>query len=279
MFRGLAIALTFALAFAACTPGVDVVARAKEVNDLPDGAKAPGSAGKPEIEGVSKDPGDRCTATDRRLAVLTKHGELYRVDLGTASDPEGGVIACLPADASAVAIDHTGTPWIAAGGALFVVDGKTDQCKKLERELTPTAMTFVWDPKRARSTLYAVVDRNLLAIDPATLADTPVKSPPLDGIRAIASASAGRLLAFSGDTVLTVAELAPDTGTVLPKAEVKPPDPLAHFGGGAEIDGVTHLVFGSEAYSFVPPVLESERSLFSVDPGIVALSAPPCSPK
>jgi hypothetical protein len=257
------IAGVLVLACIACAPGVDVVARA----NTDGGGPAPDATDAPQV-----------CASENMIALVTQSAELYRFNVATDNLPTGGPVTCLGAGVSAVAVDRSGTAWIASSDKLTLVDPLSGECKPRDIALPATAMAFVWDPEDQRERLYAVVDKTLIVVNPSTLARAPIATLALD-VRGLVGTNDGRLVAFAGDIELMIGYVDLADGAVAPLMHVKSPEPLtARFVGGALTKQGFDLVFGATLYGVAPTTIAVPRTiLFAGDRGLVGVSAPPCT--
>jgi hypothetical protein len=275
------LAVLCLLALMACTPGVDVVARATEPEPTADGGLDAGTGGAP------KDPGSKpppqapatCGDTTSTVAVLTKAAELHTFDIASGK-PLGpsGAVKCLALGASPIALDRTGLRWVVSEGSLVVVEPAALDCKPLGIELAASAMAFVWDPKAEREMLYAIVDGVLVVLDPSSLARTPIGNVALEDVRGLAGTADGRLLAFAGDPLVTIAFISLKDGSVSPTWQTKNVDGT-RFAGGVPTAKGFDLVFGARAWTFDPATgsIDLHQPLFTQDPGVIAVASSPCA--
>jgi hypothetical protein len=252
-----------------CERGVDIVARALDQNELD-----PTDA----VEKKTADPGISAScAASNALALVTRTGELVRFDLATKSK-QSQAPTCIPAGAGPIALDRTGMVW-AQTGSTVVAASRDGACKSTGLSLTATAMGFVDDRASRKESLYAVVDGVLLVINEATLARTPIGELALEDVRGLAGTSDGRLFAFAGGDLVTIAEIALGDASIAATWLVKAPRDLGgRFAGGAVTNAGFELVFGPYAYAFAPAAgtLVLDASLFPEDPGVVGIGAAPC---
>jgi hypothetical protein len=279
-----AVGLLYVMAFLGCDRGVDVVAYSLEApSDGDPSVAAPGVAAPGDDAGTSESALPSAAATScsdaNTLALMTQTGDLHRFDLVTNQAlGEGAACVATATLAGPIALDRSGTVWAETAGAIVATpDGV--QCKNTGLSLTATSMGFVYDATSASESLYAVVDGVLVVINEGTFARTPIGKLALDDVRGLAGTSDGRLFAFAGGDLVTIAEIALGDASVAAAWQVKAPRDLGgRFAGGVVTQAGFELVFGPYAYDFAPATgaLTLKASIFPTDPGLVAISAAPC---
>jgi hypothetical protein len=225
----------------ACAPDVDVVAR------VTDGGTA-------TVEGGEVDPAcSGVTPASTTLVVMTKE-EMHRVDIVAKQEVADPGIPCLPLAGLALAVDRHENIWTSTSdGSLVVGRPKTNTCTTFSIGLSISAMAFVWSPTEARETLYVVVDRSLVRIDPATLETRTVGALSIEAVRGLAGTADGRLVAFAGTSLITIAYLSALDASIAASWQVRPPATEgAPLVGGVVTWSGLELVFGLRAYAFAP---------------------------
>jgi hypothetical protein len=147
--------------------------------------------------------------------------------------------------------------------------------------LSPSAMTFVWDPEGVSEMLYGLVEGVLVVVHPATFVRTPIGKLALEDVRGLAGTGDGRLVAFAGDLVVTIAYVALGDASLKSTWQIKSPEPTrGRFVGGVVTESGFDLVFGANVYTYDPVKgsLGRPTPLFPQDPGVIAVSAAPCTP-
>ncbi len=265
---------TAVLAFGltACSQGTDVVARA-----LVDAGTLPAEgATKPSLVA----PAEACERAAGTFAVLTKVGGIQRFALGLKMlPPDSSPVKCVSPSSPAIAVDRDGHSWVTSDGRLSVVDPSAGACKTLEVALSPTAMAFVQAEGGEREMLYALVDGVLIVVDPSTFARTPIGKLALEDVRGFAGTSDGRLIAFAGDPVVTIAYVSLGDASLKMAWQVKSPTPIGgRFVGGLVTENGFDLLFGTDLYTYVPMkgVVALRGSIFGDDPGIIGVAAAAC---
>jgi hypothetical protein len=270
MMRSALLWALAASACCACDAGVDVVAR------VPDAGV---DAAKPAVTDPPANVA-ACGTPTSALAILSKVAAvtLFDASLRDLGVPAGDCPSPVPA---AFAVDRAGRIWTTTGGKIVVSTPKTTGCDTYATDLEPSVMAFVWDPQAGTESLYAVAGGGLYVIDPKAPKPTFIGalSPALDEVRGLTGTADGWLLALAGDPLVTIAYVDTKTAVVKPLWQTKSPDPLSRFAGGAPTAKGFVLVFGASAWTFdtTTAALDAGPSLFSFDPGILAVAASPCA--
>jgi len=261
------------LFFVACAPVADVVAYSSGEEPAP--TSIPSSVPSPPSTGSVY-----CTSSPYALALRTKDGRIGGVtERGTMAQFFPVPPECTVPGTGPIAMTHDGTVWTASAGTVHIVDPKSGACKALGLTLDATAMAFVFDARTGSELLYAIVEGQLVVVDPRTLLRTPIgKVLVPDAVVGLGGTIDGRLFALTGREKPVIYELRlgdASAGPGYPLLLASSQDDLL-AGLAVTISGAA-VVTDSVVHWLDPKLSAPAERLPHSAPGTVAAGGSPCS--